>query len=172
MITTAPSAWKVEQAVSAYQSARARLLADDPDADIDAILGTETQDVQEILSRLLSAEQWVSAQAEGAATLIANLDARRHRFARQKEAMRGTIFAILDAIGETKTVFPHGTISVRAGNPAVIITDEAALADRFVTVTVKRVPNKAEIATALRDGEVVEGATLTNSLPVLSVRSK
>lgn len=170
MSATAPSAWKIEQALSAWQSARARILADDPEADIDAILGGETHDVREILSRLLSAEQWAAAQRDAAEALISNLDARRHRFARQSESMRGTIFAILDAIGEAKAVFAQGTISIRDGKPAVHVTDEAALADRFVTV--KRVPNKTEIGIALRDGEVVEGAMLTNSLPVLSVRSR
>lgn len=170
MSATAPSAWKIEQAVSAWQSARSRLLADDPDADVDAILGAETQDVREILSRLLSAEQWSAAQGEGAATLIANLDARRNRFARQREAVRSTMFAILDAIGEAKAVFPQGTISIRDGKPAVHVTSAAALADRFVTV--KRVPNKTEIGIALRDGEVVEGATLTNAMPTLTIRGR
>lgn len=166
----APSAWSVSQAVSAWLSARARLLADDPGADIDAILGDETEDVREILSRLLSAEQWAAAQREGAETLIANLEERKERFAKQRESVRGTMFAILDATGKAKEVFPHGTISIREGKPAVRITDEAALEDRFVTV--KRVPNKAEIATALKDGEVVDGAVLTNSMPTLTIRGK
>lgn len=170
MSATAPSAWKIQQAVSAWQSARSRLLDDDPDTDIDAILGAETQDVREILSRLLSAEQWASMQEEGADELVTRLEERRHRLLRQKQALRGTMFSILDAIGEAKAVFPQGTISIREGKPAVHITDETALDDRFVTI--KRVPNKTEIGIALRDGEVVEGAVLANSMPTLSIRNK
>ena len=37
-MTEAPSAWRIEQALSAWQSARSRLLADNPDADVDAVL--------------------------------------------------------------------------------------------------------------------------------------
>jgi hypothetical protein len=169
-MTDAPSGWKVSQALSAWQSARSRLLADDPDADVDAVLGPETDDVREILSRLLSAEQWSSAQAEGAKTLIADMDTRRHRFLRQKETARGVMFAVMEALETAKEVFPHGTISVSAGKPAVVITNEAALDDRFVVI--KRTPNKTEIATALKDGEVVEGAVLSNSLPTLTIRGK
>lgn len=166
----APSSWRIEQALSAYQAARARLLADDPDADVDAVLGPETDDVREILSRLLAAEQWSSALAEGAKTLIADMDARRHRFLRHRETSRGVMFAVMEAMETVKEVFPHGTISISAGKPAVVITDEDSLDERFVTI--KRVPNKTEIATALKDGEVVEGAVLSNSLPTLSIRSK
>ena len=171
-MSDAPSAWRIQQAVSAWHSARARLLEDDPDADVGAILGEETEDVREILSRLLSAEQWASAQAKGAASLIADMDARRHRFLRQKEGVRGTMFAILDAVGEAKAVFPHGTISISKGRRAVHITDEAALDDRFVRIEIKRTPDKAAILGALCDGEVVEGATLSNSLPTLTIRGK
>ena len=169
-MTEAPSAWRIEQALSAWQSARSRLLADNPDADVDAVLGAETDDVSTILERLLTAQQWAAAQAKAAATLIEDMDTRRHRYTNRDKAIRGTLFAMMDALGETKFEAAHGTISIRTGQPAVIITDEDALADRFVTV--KRVPNKTEIDTALKDGEVVDGAMLTNSLPTLSIRIK
>ena len=48
--------------------------------------------------------------------------------------------------------------------------DETALSDRFVTI--KRVPNRAEIAAALKDGEVVDGAVMSNSFPVLTIRGR
>lgn len=170
MSDTSPSAWRIQQAVSAWESARARLLADDPDANVEEILGAETEDVRKILCLLLSAEQWASAQEEATDRMMTNLDERRVRFKRQKQSMRGTMFAIMDVLGKTKEVLPHGTISVRDGKPSVHITDEAALADRFVTI--ERVPNKTEIGIALRDGEVVDGAVLTNTMPTLAIRGR
>jgi len=162
--------WKIEQAMSAYQSARARLLAEDPDADIDAVLGAETDDVREILSRLLTAEQWSSAMADGAKAMIADMETRRHRFVRHKETARSVIFAVMEVLESRKEAFPHGSISISAGRPAAVIMDETALSDRFVTI--KRVPNRAEIAAALKDGEVVDGAVMSNSFPVLTIRGR
>lgn len=173
----APSAWRVEQALSAWMSARARMLADDTDLAHDetalaALLGPEAGDVRDILSRLLQGVQHASAMADAAAEMLANLKGRQDRYKRRAESMRGTLFAILDAIGERKMEFAYGTISVSAGRETAIITDEAALDDRFVRVVTTRTPDKAAILTALRDGEVVDGATLANGLPVLTIRSK
>lgn len=177
MSTEAPSAWRIEQAVSAWQSARSRLLVDDIDlandeAALTALLGPEEGDVRSILSRLLTAAQHAGAMADGAAEMLANLKGRQDRFKRRADACRATIFAIMDAMGTRNEVFPHGTLSIGAGRPAAIITNEAALPDRFVRVETKRTRDYAAILTALKDGEVVEGATLTNSLPTLTVRSK
>lgn len=177
MSAEAPSAWRIEQALSAWQSARSRLLVEDTDlahdeAALTALLGPEEGDVRSILSRLLTAAQHAGAMADGAAEMLANLKGRQDRFKRRAEACRATIFAIMDAVGTRAEAFPHGTLSIAAGRAAAIITDEAALPDRFVRVEAKRIPDKAALLTALKDGEVIEGATLTNSLPTLTIRGK
>jgi hypothetical protein len=110
--------------------------------------------------------------AEAAEAMLVNLKGRQDRYRRRNDAFRSAIFAIMDATGERKAEFPHGTISLSAGRVAAIITDEDALPDRFVTVKVVRQLDRAAILTALKDGEVVDGATLTNSLPTLTVRNK
>jgi hypothetical protein len=51
----------------------------------------------------------------------------------------------------------------------VIITNEEALALEFVRL--KREPNKKAIGDALRNGDTVEGATLSNPEPTLTVRT-
>lgn len=82
------------------------------------------------------------------------------------------MFAILEAMDERRFELPHGTLSIKAGTSSVVITDEAALSDRFVEVVTTRKPLKAEIKTALNDGEVVDGAMMSNGFPTLTVRSK
>lgn len=176
-VTEAPSGWRVEQAMSAWQSARARLLADDPDlahdeAALAAMLGPEEGDVRDVLSRLLTAAQRADVMAEGAKQMMDDLTARRDRFRRRSEAMRGTIFAIIDAIGERKMEFPHGTISLASGRPVLVITDEDAVPEFYTTVVENRTIDKRALLAALKDGEVIEGATLSNSLPTLTIRSK
>ena len=176
-MTDAPNAWRIQSALSVWQSARARLLNDDADlghdeAALTALLGEEAGDVRDILSRLLAAAQHAAAMAEAAEAMLVNLKGRQDRYRRRNDAFRSAIFAIMDATGERKAEFPHGTISLSAGRVAAIITDEDALPDRFVTVKVVRQLDRAAILTALKDGEVVDGATLTNSLPTLTVRNK
>lgn len=173
----APSAWKIEQAMSAWQSARARILVEDTDLANDenalaALLGPEEGNVRDILSRLLSATQQATALAIGASEMLTNLRVRQERYDRRAETFRATIFAIMDAVGERKVEFPHGTVSIAAGRSRAIITNEATLPDHFVRVETTRTPDKAAISAALKVGEVIEGAMLSNGLPTLTIRSK
>ena len=75
-------------------------------------------------------------------------------------------------MGERKIELPHGTASLSTGRQTALITDEAAIPDRFVKIVTERKIDKAELLAALKDGEVIEGATLTNSMPSLTLRSK
>lgn len=174
---SAPSGYHVEQVMAAWMSVRARLLTDDADlahdeAALADLMGPEGGDVHDILSRLLQATQHAASMAAAADEMAATLRGRIDRYKRRAETFRGTMFAIMDAIGERKIEFPHGTVSLAAGRAAAVITDEDALPDRFVTVTTTRKPDKAAILAALKDGEVIEGATLSNSLPQIVVRPK
>jgi len=169
---TAPSAYSVQAAVSAYQAARAQLLTEDPDADVDAALGRECDDVDELLHRLLAAAQLSEANADAAKMMAENLTARRKRFESAKDAARATIQAIMEAIGSKKKVLPHGTISISAGRPSVVITDENAVPDEYTTpVPATRKVNKDALAADLKEGVVIEGACLSNARPVLTIRS-
>jgi hypothetical protein len=173
----APSAWTVQVALSSWHATRSRLLTEDVDLAQDeqqlaALLGAETDDITEIEHRLARAIVTATAMAETADTLAANLIARRDRYRRRVQQYKATLFAIMDAIGCRRLELPDCTVSTRAGPPAVIVTDEAALPDRFIRVETTRRADKAAIATALKDGEVVDGAELSNAMPVLSVRSR
>jgi hypothetical protein len=176
MSTNAPSGYRVQQAVSTWQSARARVLADEEiahdDAALTAMLGPEDGDVRDILARLLSVAQHATKMADGASEMIADLDTRRHRYKRRAEWSRGVILAIMDVLGEKKAEFPHGTVSVRAGLPQVHPTDEDAIPDRFFKTTTVRKLDKAALLTALRDGEVIDGAEISNTAPSIVLRSK
>ena len=170
---TAPSAWQVEQAMSAWLSARARMMAEDNDeAAIGDLLTAPDGDVKDIIGRLIQAAQHASALADAAGSMIDSLTARRDRFKRRADTMRSTIFQIMDAMGERKIELPHGTASLSTGRQTALITDEAAIPDRFVKIVTERKIDKAELLAALKDGEVIEGATLTNSMPSLTLRSK
>ena len=170
-----PSGYRVEQAMAAWASARARLLAEDSglegnEASLDELLGEAEGDVEDVLARLLRAARDARAMAEASAGLIEDMQARKARFARRNEAFRATAFAILDALGRNRFELPDLTASIRAGQPSVQITDADAVPDLYVHM--ERKIDKQTIASVLKSGGEVPGAVLSNSLPTLALRVK
>jgi Siphovirus Gp157 len=172
---TAPSGWKVEQALAAWQSARARILNDDADLGRDEavlaeLLGDETGSIDEIMARLIAASLHAKAMAEAAHEMIDGLRQRQARYANRADQFRGTLMAIMEAMGEKKRETPMATLTMGAGRASVQITDETALPDEYIRVT--RSPDKAAITADLKQGVVIPGAELANSMPTLTIRSK
>ena len=170
-----PSGYRVEQAMAAWQSARARLLAEDSalehdQAALDELLGAEEGDIEDVLARLLRAARDAKAMAEASAGLIEDMQTRKARFQRRNEAFRATAFSILDALGRSKMELPDITASIRAGQPSVQITDEQAVPDLYVHM--ERRIDKQTIASVLKSGGEVPGATLSNSMPTLALRTR
>jgi hypothetical protein len=171
---TAPSAWTLQQVMSIAQATLARMEADgtldtDEAALMDA-LRQEVPEVDDVLVRLLRAMGEARANGNAVKDRITALEYREARFERQHDAYRAAVYAIFDALGMTKWKHAEFTASLSPGRPGVVITDEAALPDSFVRV--ERKPDKTAIKDALARGEAVPGATLQNSIPSLSVRTK
>lgn len=171
----APSGYKIEQALSAWQSARQRLLTDDLDlahdeAALAELLGEETGNVQDILARLLRAAVHAASMAEAAGVQIEAMTGRRDRYRRRAEAMRATSFAMMLAIETPKITLPDLTASLTAGRPTVGITDENTIPDEYIKVT--RVPDKAALMADLKVGVIIPGAELRDGLSSLSIRTK
>ena len=170
-----PSGYRVEQAMAAWQSARARLLSEDSalehdQAALDDLLGDAEGDVEDVLARLLRAARDAKAMAEASAGLIEDMRARKERYQRRNEAFRSTAFSILDALGRSKVELPDITASIRAGQPSVQITNEDEIPDLYVELV--RKIDRQTIASVLKSGGEVPGAVLSNSLPTISLRTK
>ena len=171
----APNAWQIEQAMSALMSGRAALLANDPDlaadeAALSEALRSETDDVFALLHRILRASVQARAMADAADKLIDDLTARRDRYKRRAETMRGTVFAAMDALCLPKIELPDITASIAKGRPRAIVTNELDIPEEYTLTTVR--PNMEAIRVALKDGVVVPGVEMTNSIPSLQVRTK
>jgi hypothetical protein len=110
-------------------------------------------------------------------TLIAGLDATlrdlQHRSARldlRVRAMRDLIFKIMNLADLRKVELPEATLSIRAGTPKVIVTDEVLIPDELCRI--KREPDKTKIKELLLDGQHVEGTVLSNAKPSIAIRTK
>ena len=138
-----------------------RLLAD--------MLEAETS-LYEFFASLVHGMRTTEAFIVGMSTLMDQLKARRDRYERREEALRGLALKLMQHANVRKIELPQATLSIRAGQPRVIITDEAALPDNCVRI--KREPNKTLIRELIDQGVSVPGAEFSNSEPTLAVRVK
>ena len=171
----APSGWRVEQAMSAWQSARARILAEDAalegdEAALAELLGDEAGDVDSILARLLRAAVHAGDMADSADERSKSMAQRAKRYGERENAMRGAVLAIMEAMDRKKFELPDLTATV--GKPRVSINphDEDAIPDWYWKTT--RSLDKAAILADMKQGVIVAGATLEAGLPSLSIRSR
>jgi hypothetical protein len=84
--------------------------------------------------------------------------------------MRALAHKVMDWAGVRKIELLQATLSIRAGVPRVIVTDEAALPDQYVRI--KREADRPIIKEHIQQGISVPGAEISNSEPVLSIRVK
>ncbi len=148
-------------------------LAEDEDA-WSLTIESET-DVPDVLARIERRRREALAMAGKVAGYIAglgiaDLEIRQARFERQAEAMRELAFKIMQMADVRKVELPETTFSIAAGQPKVVITDEAVLPDALCRIT--RSPNKTKIAEWLKTGTAVPGASLSNAEPHLTIRTR
>lgn len=145
--------------------------ADEDDLICDMIEG-ET-DAMEAASRLL---RWMGergAQAEALKALEADYATRRKRFEAGVQSGRQALMTFMDLIGVKKLERPEATLSLREGGVTVIYAadfDAEKLDEGLQKWTCA--PDKAAVKEWLAEGKEVPGAALSNSPPVLTVRTK
>jgi len=169
--------YRVEQALSAWQSARARLLAEDPALEHDEaalvdLLGPEEGQVEDVLARLVRGAVHAESMADAAAERIAAMSERLKRFKARAQTMRGTAFAVMDATGLRKLELEDVTASVRNGTPSVEITDLDLVPEIYIETVVTRKADKRTLLAVMKDGAVIPGAELTNAMPTIALRTR
>lgn len=148
------------------------IIRDFPELEEDAELRADTlegeTDLHAILGRLIGRAQDAKFMAAATAERVKELTARRQRFERNEEAMRGLIFKLMNAARLPKVQLPEATLSIGKGRDRVEITDETRLPDEYWRVS--RAPDKTSLADVLKAGKDVPGAELVAASDVLKVR--
>lgn len=111
----------------------------------------------------------VEGEKEGVEIAIAKLKARLERHSKRAEGIREAIQAAMETAEITSLKTAAATLSLRSSQAAVEITDQAALPVIFLKQPPPTVDKKA-ISAALKSGEAIPGAVLSNQPPALSVR--
>jgi ribosomal protein S15P/S13E len=143
-------------------------LSDDDQCLCDTLEGIT--DVEEQIAMLIRDAQRAAAMAKGLAEIKKDNEARKQRLEAKSTRLRTFALAAMQECGIKNIPAPDLTISISAGVPSVIITNDDCVPDALCTIT--RTPKKNEIAARLKSGEFIPYATLSNAPPVLKVCSK
>jgi hypothetical protein len=147
------------------------LLATYPDLEQDDVLRLDMIEGEtnalELIDLLIAAEREALSLEEAVKILQDRLAIRQARFANRRGAIRKYLMQLMEAARLKKVERPAATVSIAAGRPKVVITDESLIYEDFVRIT--REPDKDKIAKALKGGEIIPGATLSNSEQVLRI---
>lgn len=142
------------------------IAGDDPDFIRDTIEG-ETS-LREIIAQLVAQDGEDRAIVGGIETYEAGLANRKDRIKKRIEVRRALIASGLEAAGITKLETPTGTVSERKVAPSAIITDEAEIPSRYWKPQPPKLDKKA-VTDALKQGETIPGATLSNGGKTISL---
>jgi hypothetical protein len=143
--------------------------ADDPALILDTIEG-ET-DLAEACCVVLEEIHEDEALLEGLKAKLAELSTRKGRMEKSIETRRNLILMAMERAGVPTIRSPLGTLSVKPTPAQARITDEAEIPARFWKPQDPKL-DKSELASCLRSGEIIPGATLGNGGITLSIRTK
>jgi hypothetical protein len=158
---------------SKYQQLRERLLSDFPEADEETLNDTleGISDLHEMIAAVIRSALVDEALHTG---LRSRLDDMKQRLARLEERgakKRQIALEAMNEAGLTKLQQPDFTASTRAGPPSLIVIAEDAIPHTYWVPQPPRLDRQALLGELKRGGEI-PGAQLSNSKPILAVRTK
>lgn len=97
----------------------------------------------------------------GLGVMMLEMEARKHRLEARVNAMKTAIAHAMEVAGEKTVHTPAVTISLRKVPPSVLVTEEVLVPSRFWKTPPPKL-SKTDVGRALKDGEAVPGASLSN----------
>jgi len=141
-------------------------LAEDEELFRDMLEGNTR--FNEIMDRLLGEMRDNEMLAEAAAQRIGKIRERQTRMTHRVQFYRGLMHRLLSLTGLKSVALGEAKISVVNSPEKVIITDENAIPEQYQII--KKEPNKTAIKNAIKNGQYVPGASLSNGGTTIQVR--
>jgi Siphovirus Gp157 len=156
-----------------YRTVRDRIRTEDPQIDEQTLADTVERltDLHEILMAVIRAALADQALATGLEGRIGEMQARRDRLQDRAAKRRQIAKDVMVELDLKKLSAPDFTASIRPGTPALMVIDEAAVPSIYWEPREPRL-NRQDLANDLKQGTEIDGVTLSNPEPVLSVRTK
>jgi hypothetical protein len=143
------------------------VIADDDEAREDAIEG-ETN-FKEAIAAAVSRVAEIDALSEAIKAQSDKLRSRRDRLEIQAELLRAAITSAMQTAEIDKIELPSHTLTIKATPAKAVITDEAEIPSKFFVPQDPKLSLKA-VGDALKAGETIPGATLSNGGSTLQIR--
>jgi hypothetical protein len=158
-------------AATTYKTIRDRIRAQDPQIDEQTLADTVEglTDLHEILAAVLRAALTDEAMATGLKCRISDMQGRLDRLQDRAAKRRQIAKDAMVELDLKKLNAPDFTASLRPGLPALVVLNEDAVPKTYWEPGEPRLRRQI-LASDLKGGAEVEGATLSNPEPVLSVR--
>lgn len=163
----------LEFAATTYRAIRDRIRAQDPQIDEQTLADTVEglTDVHEILAAIVRAALADEAMVTGLKCRLAEMQDRLNRLQDRAAKRRQIAKDAMIELDLKKLTAPDFTASVRPGMPALVVLNKDAVPKTYWEPGEPRLRRQV-LASDLKGGAEVAGATLSNPEPVLSVRTR
>jgi Gp157 protein len=164
---------QISFSAATYRAIRDRIQTHDPELDEQTLADTVEglTDLHEILGAIVRAALADEALARGLKSRICEMEARRDRLQDRAAKRRQIVKDVMVEVDIRKITAPDFTASIRAGMPALQVLNEEAVPSVYWEPREPRL-KRQELATDLKGGAEIAGATLSNPEPILSVRTR
>jgi hypothetical protein len=160
-------------ATTTYRALRDRIRAQDPAIDEQTLADTVEglTDLHEIVTAIIRSALSDEALATGLKGRIADMQERLERLQDRASKRRQIAKDVMVELDLKKITAPDFSVSIRPGMPSLMVIDEAAVPSIYWQPSAPRL-NRQGLLSELKDGAAIEGVTLSNPEPVLSVRTR
>ena len=156
-----------------YQHIRTQISAENPDLDEQTLADTVEglTDLHEIVAAIVRSTLVDQALATGLRLRMKEMQERLDRFEDRASKRRGIARDVMREADIKKITAPDFTVSVRPGTPSLAIADEAAIPQTYWLPQPPKLDRQSLLA-AIKQGQEIPGALLSDPQPVLTVRAK
>ena len=160
-------------AAGTYAFIRDRIRAEDPRIDEQTLADTVEglTDLHEIIAAIVRAALADEALANGLKSRVAEMDERLNRLQDRATKRRQIVKEVMVELDIKKVTAPDFTVSLRAGMPALLVLDEAAVPSIYWQPSAPRLDRQG-LLSELKGGAEIDGVALSDAEPVLSVRTR
>ncbi len=163
---------KIGRELANYENVRKALL-DNYDLDAETLADT-LEGATDLPEALLAASEHIgeyNIMVEGLSVHIVALQARKSRLTKSAETLRTIILQAMDKAGIETVTGPAMTLTARKTPPQPIVLTESDIPSAYWTPQPPKLDKKS-LGEAMRNDEIVPGATLSNGGLSLTVRIK
>ena len=166
---------RLDMEMHIYQAIKEWLKAEDPAIDEQTLADTVEglSELPETLAAIVRAARDDEFTAEvRLKRMIADLTERRAMFNDRAQRRRARVAEAMDQVHMKRLAMPDFTASVRDGTPHVVFTDETIIPRDYIETRTTEHISKSKIGEAIKNGEHVPGAELSNPGRTLTVRTR